>query len=552
MKKKGSCVVISKAEKMDYTKDCVALPRNYGTKAYYSRDDVTAINKTVWENLETLNHQTGFSVKIKGRKVLIKPNLVIVYHRIGFIDREYPQSTDPRVLDAIIHFIKQYTDNIVIVESSGRGCPTRASFKISGIDRLARYHSTGLIALEEMPPHRYILPKAKVMKEIIVPEIFSEVANGNTFYISVPKMKTNLYTDVTLGLKNTMGTITYNLRQRNHNYAIDQKLVDMLYLFKPGLVVIDGIVGAEGNCPAPVFPVDTRVIISGTNCVETDRVAVRIMGFDPDKVKIIKIAKEMGFGDPDVRIIGKKEPIPFKKADPSLLSEDFARLCPNVRILTGYELKDSPQVLSVEGVDEGILKQMELSCKGGCLATVRLALDMIKYEGHDMSFTLTIIMGKGVVINGKSIWFDRFGKPYPEEDIASMEGPKLAVGSCTADLAGTTDIFIEGCMPIPNAPHAAIHKLMGKRCTIKTFKNKYLLTLLFMTLRMRAARRKEIKKGRFLDCEFKIDNGIVEPRPLTEEEEEIDFIRWDFPSMTTDMKKKILQAERKEIFEMLK
>jgi len=34
------------------------------------------------------------------------------------------------------------------------------------------------------------------------------------------------------------------------------RLVDMLHLFQPDLTIIDGLVGGEGNCPAPVDPVD--------------------------------------------------------------------------------------------------------------------------------------------------------------------------------------------------------------------------------------------------------------------------------------------------------
>ncbi|MBV5272965.1 MAG: DUF362 domain-containing protein, partial [Lamprocystis purpurea] len=83
---------------------------------------------------------------------------------------------------------------------------------------------------------------------------------GDAAYVSVPKLKTNLYTGVTLGFKNAMGVIPYNLRQRHHHYAIDRKLVEMLYLFKPDLVFIDGVVGGEGECPAPVDPVDSRHI----------------------------------------------------------------------------------------------------------------------------------------------------------------------------------------------------------------------------------------------------------------------------------------------------
>ena len=45
------------------------------------------------------------------------------------------------------------------------------------------------------------------MKEVLIPEPFVDVAEGRAFYISVPKLKTNLYTQVTLGFKNAMGII---------------------------------------------------------------------------------------------------------------------------------------------------------------------------------------------------------------------------------------------------------------------------------------------------------------------------------------------------------
>ncbi|MFC2155173.1 DUF362 domain-containing protein [Acidobacteriota bacterium] len=539
--------MISKAKALDYSKNYVALPKNYGTPAYFERGDVAAINDTVRENLDTLDRHTGFIRKIRDRKVILKPNLVIAYHRIGFRDEDYPQTTDPRVIDAVVHYLKQYTENIVIAESAGRGAPTRTVFKIMGVDRIARFHGTALIALEEMPCKRYILPKAKVMKEIIVPELFSELAAGSAFYISLAKMKTNLYTGVTLGLKNAMGIIPYNLRQRNHNHALDRKLVDMLYLLRPGLVIIDGIVGGEGNCPAPVFPVDSRLIISGTDSVETDRAAARLMGFAPGEIHYINIATQSGSADPDVRIIGDTEIIPFRKAEPSLLSENFTKEFSNIRVLIGREPAKGTRHLSAgEIVDEEKVKQMEMACRGGCLATLRFAFDMIKYEGFDVSFSLTVILGSGARTAGKSTWFDRHGKPYTKEDIAALPEAKLAVGSCTAELSGVVNRYLEGCMPFPNAPHAAIHRLMGRRCKITTLKNRYLPEFFIGTLRMRAARRRQIKRGRYFDCEFQTEDRVVETRSLSQEEKKADVIPWDFPPMMPEIKKRLLRAERKE------
>lgn len=72
-----------------------------------------------------------------------------------------------------------------------------------------------------------MVPKAEVMKEVYIPEILDEVVRGESYYIAVPKLKTNVYTGVTLGFKNAMGTIPYFLRERNHNYYINKKLADL-------------------------------------------------------------------------------------------------------------------------------------------------------------------------------------------------------------------------------------------------------------------------------------------------------------------------------------
>ncbi len=380
---KKSVVVITHAPSLDFSRDYVRLPHEYGTLAYENRPDVAAIRATVHDNLRKLDAEIHFTEQIRGRKVIIKPNLVTVFHDLGMRDRDYPELTDPRVIDAVVAFLMDYTSNITIVESSGRGMPTRASFQISGLDRLAKFRKVNLMALEEQPTDRYLLPKAKVMREMVVPRIFSEVVAGEAFYISMPKMKTNLFTGVTLGFKNAMGVLSYNLRQRNHNHAIDQKLVDMLHLFKADLVIIDGIIGGEGNCPAPVEPVQSRVIISGNQSVETDRVATRMMGFDPADISLMRLADQNGFGDPEVNIFGEEKVVPFRPADPSLFGDWMNENFPNVKVLIGHHMPGSPLPSDDGRFDQRGLCALERVCRGGCLATTRYAFDMLFYEGKN-------------------------------------------------------------------------------------------------------------------------------------------------------------------------
>ena len=448
---------------MNYHNNLVSLPSNFGSEEYYERQDIQAILETVKENLELLNSKINFIEELREKKIILKPNLVTVFYKTGFEKEAYPETTDPRVIDAIIQFIKPHAKEIIIAESSGRGMPTRASFHMSGLHRLAEDAKISLLPLEEQPVSRYKLPKAQVMREIYIPQLFDEVVCKEAFYISVPKMKTNLYTQVTLGFKNAMGVIPYNLRQRNHNYRINEKLVDMLYLFKPNLTIIDGIIGGEGNTPAPVDPVESHLIISGNNPVETDRVTTRIMGINPNTVKLISHATDLGFGDPHVSIIGPTEQISFRQADPSLLSEQFQKEFPNVTLLVGHRKNDAPHIKSLnkkEQIKLSVVQEIEQACVGGCLASVRTGLDYIKYMGHPTDFPLVIIIGEGIKIEGQIYYFDKKGEAYSSKDIAAMPHKKLAMGTCTFHLKEVADLYIHGCMPKPIDPVFGLFSLL--------------------------------------------------------------------------------------------
>ena len=497
---KQNAVVISHAPDGDYRRDYVALPRNYGTPAYFTRPDIQAIYRLVAENLTQLDAHTGWFRKLRSKPVFLKPNLVTVYSRMGLVERDYPETTDPRVLDALVAFLKQHTDRIIIAESSGRGVPTRGSFRVAGLDRLARHHQVELVALEEALTERYYLPHAKVQKEIIIPKIFAPVLRREAVLISVAKMKTNLYTEVTLGLKNAMGLLPYNLRQRHHHFALDEKLVDILRLIQPDLTVIDGLVGGEGNCPAPVDPVDSRVIISGTNCLETDRVAARMMGFDPDKIPLLQAAATAGFGDAATRVIGKQQVTPYRPADPSLFSPSFREQFPNVLALTGRGLPHSLRLHTADRYTPGVVEQIAMECRGGCLASTRFGFEMIYREGLPRDFQLVVIIGDGALVDGQRLYLDADGKTYTTQQIAALPGKKLAVGSCTQHLSEIVDRHVDGCMPFPNQPHVALHRLTGTFCRVVSLKNRHLVPLLIDTIRLCEKRKRLYRAGHRLDC----------------------------------------------------
>lgn len=535
-----SHVAVTRVDYADLQRDYVALPREYGTAAWEERPDVRAIRRAVAANLRELEGRTGFSLNMAGKPVIIKPNLVSVWHKAGFLKPDYPNTTDPRVLEAVVLWLKQFTADITIAESSGRGMPTRGSFAIAGLDRLARQHSLRLVALEEEPVEAYYLPKAKVMKTILLPKIFGPVIRGEAFYISLPKLKTNMYTGVTLGFKNSMGCIPYDLRQQNHNYDLDQKLVDMLWLLRPHLTIIDGVVGAEGQCPGPVEPVDSRMIISGDNPVETDRVATGLMGFNPADIKLMALADQAGFGDSGVAVSGDLTPIPFRPADPSLLNSAFQKLFPHVRVLIGHSR--GPQGVEVP---QEYLSQMEQSCRGGCLATTRLGFEFLHHEGLDRNFPLTVVIGNGAQFRGERVWFSGLGEVYTTGAIAELPGNKLAVGNCSLKtLEQAVTHSISGCMVFPNSVHMKLHRLSNTRCRLVSPRAPQASILLNHTWRMRRKRMALLRRGIHLDLP---GEELTIPAFKTD----ADYVPLALPPMSRRERRRRIRQEWREILDLL-
>ena len=541
-----SFVIIKNApEKVDYMNDFAALPKTYGTKKYFDREDIKAIHDTVYAALDDLDAKTHFTEELaNARPVLIKPNLVFVYHNVGLDEKSYPENTDPRVFDAVIAWLKKYTDDITIVESAGKPYPTAIAFKAAGYDRIAKYRGTGLVALEEQPVVHYYLPKAEVMNEVYLPEILDRVVKGEAFYVSVPKMKTNLYTGVTLGFKNAMGTIPYFLRERNHTHQINKKLADLLYLFKPNLTVIDGIIGGEGNTPAPVDPVQVHKIVASNNSVEADRITTKMMGFDPEKNELMIEATRRNFGDPNVQIIGDTSVTPFRPAITSLFDDLTAKDFPNIVAVAGHTMNDAPKITDPNAVTPEMALALEQACHGGCLAAVKTGLKYFKYsKSMKQDFKVCFIMGPGVPIDGERYWFDRTGKPYTKEDLKNLPMKKYGMGDCT--LATTRDICFwkaTGCCD-PEKNMSLTCLAGGALLPILQPKDPWLLPIGLGAIRVILKRMAYIAQGKYVDApRFARDDRVFDLPKLSDAELAQNYVDAPLPKMKLAEKcKQLLQ-----------
>ena len=327
-------------------------------------------------------------------------------------------------------------------------------------------------------------------------------------------------------------------------------MLDMLYLFRPDLVLVDGVVGGEGECPAPVDPVDSRMVIAGDQAVETDRVATRLMGIDPSDIELMRIADELGFGEAKVKVLGDTTPVAFRPADRSLLSERVKASFPGLRILVGIDRLKPTQL---EG--PALAREVEKACWGGCAATTRFGLALIEAEGLASAKEGVLILGPGLPAETGAVrrWFDTEGKAWSEEEIFSLPGKKAVIGSCGRSLASKADYFVEGCMPLANAPHMAIHKLMGTSCTVLSTRNARIGDILTGMVAQRSARRRLIKAGERLDIPFETQaEPILSGEPGKEGGVLPDWIPWPLPPTDGAERKRLLAFEDDAAFASLR
>ena len=294
---------------------------------------------------------------------------------------------------------------------------------------------------------------------------------------------------------------------------------------------------------SPCVPVRVGMIVCGNNSVEVDRITTYMMGFDPEQNKLIQEAVRRGFNDPDVEIIGNVRVTKFRPAISSLIDEKTKHDFPNLLALVGRTNNDAPKVTDINAVTPEITFQIEQACSGGCLAATKSGLDYYNFTAKARrDFSLCIIEGSGIVIEGKRWWFDRNGQPYSEQDIAALPMKKMAMGNCAGTAKHLADYHAHGCCD-PAKCMTVVCKAAGVTMPIMSPKNKNLLKMVTGMIKTVTVRRKHIKNGRWVDCPHAQEDKIYELPELAQEDREKDYIEWPLPVMSKEEKKQQLKDQ---------
>ncbi len=218
----------------------------------------------------------------QNKPILIKPN---------YLNSKAPSTgvtTDGRVIEGVVKFLKEKGQDVVIGEGSGFG-DTFEAFRVAGVDVVAQRYDVPLVDLnkdefvEIYPPDALSLKKVRVAKTAV-----------DRVIVSVPKLKLHRIVGVTLSLKNMMGALATK-GVMHAGFSLSENIVDLASVLTPRLAVVDGIIAGEGHENSG-SPVEMNLVIAGTDPVAVDSVGAMIMGVLPEDVKHLVLAEKKGLG----------------------------------------------------------------------------------------------------------------------------------------------------------------------------------------------------------------------------------------------------------------
>ena len=211
--------------------------------------------------------------KRKSAKIVIKPNLN------NDLNALTGNSVDLRVLDALVRVLKKkgYT-NITIADGPNVGIERRGIdvFSRLGIRKLCALHEIHLVDLNADLGVRLSLSGAAQ------PKIAQTIRTAD-FLISVPKIKTHCEAQLSCAMKNWVG-ICVGQDKRHMHLDLGLNIAILSEHIQPDLILVDGIVGMEGNGPGDGQPRAIQHLLLSSSLIINDLIVSQLVGLSPTEI----------------------------------------------------------------------------------------------------------------------------------------------------------------------------------------------------------------------------------------------------------------------------
>lgn len=332
--------------------------------------------------------------------------------------------THPETVRGAIRFFKEEGfEKIYVGDSSIAGVDNWEALKAAGIYDLCEEMGATCVNLDEEEMIKLEVPNGVIVKELK----FSSLVFNVDIVVSMPVIKTHMYTGATLSIKNMKGAMHKLNKTILHRILIpspdpkkgkvlDFGIAELARICYPDYALIDGFVAMEGFGPSGGTPKNLGVILASDEPIACDLVALRLMGMAWDDISHLNIiSEEKGICVSDISV----EP------------ENYMDYSQKFKLASEKELMK--EYTNVEIIDRG-------ACSG-CHATM---IAFLKVHGEKISKDRNVR-----VYIGKDLTDDDFDEDFDDKEC-------FLIGNCTAkykDVYG----FCKGCPPIPSRINATIN-----------------------------------------------------------------------------------------------
>ncbi len=250
---------------------------------------IDASYKNVASALDTVFEQ--FPLDVRGKSVLVKPNI------LGPYPPERHVNTSPAVVEAVVKRLVSAGGKVTVSDNPG----------VLGYGAIEESARVSGILDASMGTFSNMATEVKLVKlpgKNIEVNVSREALESDVL-VSLPKFKTHLLTGLTGAIKNSFGFVVGGEKTMLHRRfpgmrVFSEMLVNIYRLKVPDIVIMDGIVGMQGNGPTgkSLYPVGK--ILASDNGVALDAVMAHMMGMKPHKNAMLDYANQQGLGEIDV------------------------------------------------------------------------------------------------------------------------------------------------------------------------------------------------------------------------------------------------------------
>jgi uncharacterized protein (DUF362 family)/Pyruvate/2-oxoacid:ferredoxin oxidoreductase delta subunit len=240
-----------------------------------------------------------------GMKVLLKPNL------LSAAGLEKAVTTHPAVVQVVGELVQGAGGTVLIGDSPAGPVELGPEvWRTSGMAEVAEGIGATLAPFDAVTWKRVEGQDYFIARPVLEADLV----------INLPKLKTHALALYTGAVKNLFGTIPGGRKREIHLRApgiadFSRALVDVLDLVRPGLTLMDGVIGQEGEGPGTRgTPRRYGCVAASTDPVSVDAVLSTAMGFRSGQVTHLEqaAARALGTADPDaIRVVGDLEALRF-------------------------------------------------------------------------------------------------------------------------------------------------------------------------------------------------------------------------------------------------